>query len=250
MERAGAEYPESNDSEPRRRFLTTRWSVVLAARTGESHPALAELCETYWYPIYAFIRRSGNDADQARDLTQEFFATLLEKGYLQRVDPRRGRFRTFLLVVVERFLANRRRAERTLKSGGGRMPLSLDFVVGERQYANEPATERTAQQIFERRWALTLLERVLERLEQEYREKGKEALAVELRSYLTADLEASSYVEMASRLGMSVGAVKTAAFRYRQRYRELLYDEVAQTVAEGESIEDELRYLREVVSRG
>jgi RNA polymerase sigma factor (sigma-70 family) len=250
MERDGAEYPESNDSEPRRRFLTTRWSVVLAARTGESHPALAELCETYWYPIYAFIRRSGNDADQARDLTQEFFATLLEKDYLQRVDPRRGRFRTFLLVVVERFLANRRRADRTAKCGGGQTPLSLDFVVGERLYANEPVTDRTAEQIFERRWALTLLERVLERLELSYREKGKEALAVELRGYLTADLQSATYDAMAGRLGMSVGAVKTAAFRYRQRYRELLFDEVAQTVAEGDDLEDELNYLWEVVSRG
>jgi DNA-directed RNA polymerase specialized sigma24 family protein len=241
---------DSRDDEDRQRFLTTQWSVVLAARDDESRPALAALCESYWYPLYAYIRHRGCDAEQARDLTQEFFATLLEKDYLQGVDPQRGRFRTFLLVVLQRFLAKDFRASLAEKRGGGRPVLPLDFALGERQYANEPITEVTAEQIFERRWALTLLERVLAKLEQEYRSKGKEQLFRELNRCLTAELDAASHQILGERLGMSVGAVKTAAFRFRQRYRDILRDEVAQTVAEGDDVDEELRHLREVVSRG
>jgi RNA polymerase sigma factor (sigma-70 family) len=243
---------DSDSAEPgdRHRFLTTQWSVVLEARRGESRPALASLCESYWYPLYAYIRRRGHDAEQARDLTQEFFATLLEKEYLRAVDPEQGRFRTFLLVVLQRFLAKEFRARQALKRGGGHEPLSLDFDRGEHQYVQEPATELTAEQNFERRWALTILQCVLQRLEEEYEAKGNAELFRELKRSLTAELEASSYAELAEKLGMTPGAVKTAAFRFRHRYGELLRDEVARTVAEGDDVEDELRYLREVVSRG
>ena len=245
------EVTHSHSAEPenRQHFRTTRWSVVLAARGGESRPALAALCEGYWYPLYAYVRHRGYDAEQARDLTQEFFATLLEKDYLQGVDPERGRFRTFLLIVLQRFLAKDFRASLAAKRGGGRPMVSLDFALGEQQYANEPITEVTAEQIFERRWALTILERVVGTLQQEYQAKGKEGLFGRLSSCLTAELDSASYEVLGEELGMTAGAVKTAAFRFRQRYRELLREEVAQTVAQGDDVDEELCYLREVVSR-
>jgi RNA polymerase sigma factor (sigma-70 family) len=241
---------KARDGAEPQRFLTTQWSLVLAAQRGESRPALASLCESYWYPLYCYVRRRGYDAERARDLTQEFFTTLLEKDYLQGVDPERGKFRTFLLVVLQRFLAKEHRAKQAGKRGSGREPLSLDFVRGERQYAAEPTSEVTAEHVFERKWALTLLERVLERLEHEYAARGNAELFTELKRCLTSELEAASYQELAEQLGMTPGALKTAAFRFRRRYGELLRHEVAQTVAAGDDVEAELRYLREVVSRG
>lgn len=243
--------PSSRVVSEQRRFATTRWSLVLAAggrATAQSRLALAALCEAYWQPLYAYVRRRGFTADEAQDLTQDFFARLLEKDVVERADPRRGRFRSFLLGSLNHFLANHRRRQHTRKRGGGARLLSLDFSAGERHVQLEPMHELTPERVFERRWALTLLERVLAGLHDEYTAAGKATLFDSLRDHLDGGSDAAVYDDIAKRLGMSEGAVKVAAHRLRRRFRDRLRAEVAQTVDDSAEVEDELRALLRAVA--
>jgi RNA polymerase sigma factor (sigma-70 family) len=233
-----------------RQFATTRWSVVLAA--GEtaspgSTEALARLCETYWYPLYAFTRRWGHTADEAQDLTQEFFARLLEKHYLGDVRPERGRFRSFLLASLKHFLLNERDRALAQKRGGGHAPISLEVDTAEGRYRLEPPDTATPETIYERRWALTLLDRVIDRLRGEYARSDRGPLFERLRGFLTGQSATPKYTEVGAALNMTEGAVKVAVHRLRRRFGELLRDEIADTVAEPDDIEDEIRYLFKVL---
>jgi RNA polymerase sigma-70 factor (ECF subfamily) len=227
-------------------FATTHWSVVLAAGQGASadaQEALAALCQTYWYPLYAYVRRKGHQPDDAQDLTQEFFARLLERHYLQSADPERGRFRSFLLTAFKRFLSKERDRARTKRLGGGIRLLPLDFEAGERRYTLEPPHEVTAERIYEQRWALTLLDRVFVRLRDEFDQAGKQKQFNYLKVYLTGEAGKPSYQEAAAELGMTEGAVKVAVHRLRRRYRDSVREEIAQTVAGLEDVDEELRHL-------
>src|SRR5271155_692938 len=186
--------PVDKEQEPAhsgsRQFATTRWSLVLAAgqrSSPQSSAALATLCENYWYPLYAYVRRRGHDSDEAQDLTQAFFARLLEKNDLAAADPERGRFRSFLLASLKHFLANEWDRQRAQKRGGGRPPFSIDFGAAEDRYRGEPSHELTAEKIFERRWAMVLLANVQARLEQEYVEAGKPTAFNRLKIFLTGE---------------------------------------------------------------
>src|SRR5262245_13202516 len=232
------------------RFATTRWSLVAAAGqrpSPESQEALATLCRVYWYPLYAYARRRLASVDDAQELTQEFFAQLLEKDYLQAADPARGKFRSFLLTDFKHFLAKERDRTNAQKRGGGRQFLPLDFPTGERRYGLEPADNTTPDTIFERRWALTLLEQTLVRLRQEFVNAGKQKLFEALKGALTGEDTLGPYARVAEELGLSEQAVKVAVHRLRRRYQELLRAEIAQTVATTDEIDDELRDLFEAV---
>jgi RNA polymerase sigma-70 factor (ECF subfamily) len=234
------------DSSDPASFQTTHWSLVLLAAergTSDAEAAIAQLCSGYWQPVYGFLRRSGESVHAAQDLTQEFFCRLLAKNYLQAADPERGRFRSFLLAAVKHFLANERKAARTQKRGGGQQVLSLDFQLAEATYQNEPADERTPEQLFEQQWAVLLLERVLQRLEHENLSAGKEAAWPLYRSALIPASDTLSYADIAAQLGTTEAVVKMTVHRLRKRYRELLRDEIAQTVAEPAEIEQEMRDL-------
>jgi RNA polymerase sigma-70 factor (ECF subfamily) len=227
-------------------FTTTRWSLVLAAQAGEStqsRRALGELCAAYWFPIYAFVRRQGYSADDASDLTQGYFARLLEKEDLKDVDPRLGRFRSFLLASVKHFLSNERDRARARKRSPGQPLLELDGQSAEDRFSIEPADDLTPEDLFERRWAMTVLERTLERLAAEWSEGARARRFRRLRGYLTDADPAGSYAGAAADLGMSEDAVKVAVHRLRRRYGELLRDEIAQTVGSPDDVDDEIRYL-------
>ena len=227
-------------------FVTTHWSVVMAAGNGHSAQAadaLQQLCRTYWYPLYAFVRRHVAEAHDAEDLTQEFFTRFLAKEYFGRADPTLGRFRSFLLACLKNFLAEQQRQARRLKRGGGQTPLSWDSQTAEERYRLEPADPMTPEQIYDRRWALTLLETVLARLAEEQSAVGKEQVFAQMKGYLWGETGETSYSEMAERLGMTEGAVKVAVHRLRRRLRDLLREEVAHTVAADAEIDEELRHL-------
>lgn len=227
-------------------FVTTQWNLVISAgRTSasERHDALEQLCRAYWYPIYVFVRRRGHDPNEAQDLTQEFFARLIEKNYLHSADPTKGRFRSFLLTAVERFLTNEWIKARRQKRGGGRPLLSLDSEAAESQYLLEPADPATPERLFDRKWALTLLRQAMDQLRAESKAAGREALFHEVRSVLAGESAAAPYAEIAGRLEMTEGAVKAAAHRWRRRYAELVREAVAQTVAAPGDVEEELRQL-------
>ena len=245
------ELSPSQSPQERRDFTTTRWSLVLAARrrsTPGSRQALADLCTAYWNPLYAYIRRRGFQIAEAQDLTQEFFARLLEKQTLAGAAREKGRFRAFLLASLKNFLANCRRDERALKRRPVGGVMSLDFAAAEERYRLEPLDRLTPEKLYERRWALALLEQTLARLQAEYEKAGKESLFERLKPYLSAGRETTSYAEAAAELGMSEGAVKVAVHRLRRRYRELLRREVAQTVADPDELEEELRSLFDALS--
>jgi RNA polymerase sigma-70 factor (ECF subfamily) len=228
------------------RFASTRWSLVAAAgqsRSRESQDALATLCGLYWYPLYAYARRRLDNVDDAQELTQAFFVQLLEKDYLQEADPRRGRFRSFLLAAFSHFLSNELGKLRAQKRGGGRQLITLDFQAGERQYHLEPADHATPETIFERRWALTLLEQTLACLREEFASAGKQSLFESLKETLTGEGPSRPYVQVARELGISETAVKVAVHRLRRRYQELIRAEIAQTVARPQDVDDELRDL-------
>jgi RNA polymerase sigma-70 factor (ECF subfamily) len=219
---------------------------VVAARTPdapEGRTALATLCHIYWYPVYAFIRRRGFSSADSQDLTQEFFAALLEKDYVRLADRERGRFRTFLLTAVTRFLAKQKERDHAAKRGGGRAVLSLDLKSGEARYLLEPAEHWTPERLFERRWALTLLDRVIARLGERYAEQGKGELFERLKGVLTGAMSPDENSQLASQLGLSEGALKVAVHRLRRRYRDLLKQEIAETVADPGETADELDYL-------
>lgn len=228
------------------RFATTHWSLIVAAQdrgAPEAGAALAELCRAYWYPLYAFIRREGHSADDAQDVTQEFFARLLEKDYLATVDRARGKFRSFLLAACRHFLSNERDRVRAQKRGGGRHALSLDFPGAEQRYSREPAHDLTPEKLFERRWALTLLDQVLARLREEFVRSEKAALFHRLKGFLMGQKDAGRYRQIAEELGMSEGAVKVTVHRLRKRYRELLQEEISRTVHDPGQVEEEIRDL-------
>jgi RNA polymerase sigma-70 factor (ECF subfamily) len=227
-------------------FVTTHWSVVVAAGradTQRAHDALARLCQTYWHPLYAYVRRLGHSPHDAQDLTQEFFARLLAKNYLAGADESRGRFRSFLLASLKHFLANEWHRAHAQKRGGGQIPIPIDLATAETTCHFEPADPSTAEKIYERRWALTLLDRVLRRLREDYAATGRDELFEQLKPTLTEVSRAVRYSEIATRLGTTEGAVKVAVHRLRQRYRELLRAEIAETVSGPEEVDDELRNL-------
>ena len=228
------------------RFATTHWSVVLTAgKPDSSHyrQALETLCRTYWFPLYVYLRRRGYDIYQAEDNIQAFFACLLEKGGLRLADPKRGRFRSFLLVALKHFLANESARTQAQKRGGGRKILSLNIENAESQYIREPRDELSPEKLFERSWALAILDRTMVRLQAEAVSAKKEKHFDCLKIYLTAEKNAVPYCEVATRLNMTEGAVKVAVHRLRQRYRVLLRDEIAQTVTTEEQINEEIRDL-------
>jgi DNA-directed RNA polymerase specialized sigma24 family protein len=229
------------------RFASTQWSVVLQAGAAphapEVHEALARLCSTYWYPLYVFIRRQGHSAEDAEDLTQEFFARFLEKNFLSTVERNRGKFRTFLLACCQHFLANQREFARAQKRGGGRPALPLDFPGATERYRVEPNSTENAEKLFERRWALTVLDQVLQQLQWEYQNDGKSALFDHLKNVLVSATEALSYAQIGLDLSMNEEAVRKAAQRLRQRYRCLLRERIADTVDAPERVDDEIREL-------
>ena len=227
------------------RFLTTRWSVVVEAGHGggsKAADALETLCRTYWYPLYAYVRRKGHDADGAADLVQGFFASLLERRAVATADRDRGRFRAFLLASLDHFLANEWRRATAQKRGGGRVLGGLDFGDGERRYSLEPSHEATPDRVYDRRWALTLIDSAMSRLREEYVARGRGDLFDALSGMIGGDAE-EAYAQVAARVGMSENAIKVAVHRLRKRCRELLREEVGQTVAGEAEVDDELRHL-------
>jgi RNA polymerase sigma-70 factor (ECF subfamily) len=233
-------------STPDGTFVTTRWTVVLTAgRSDTTHAraALESLCKTYWYPLYAYVRRRGHSALDAQDLTQEFFARLLEQHSLARADRERGRFRSFLLAAMNNFLISEWEKARAQKRGGGRQLLSLDLAAAEQRYDLEPADDSSPDKVFDKQWALALLNEVVGRLENEYRRDDKVALFAALKETLAGARESQPYAELAARLGMKEGAVKVAVHRLRKRYRELLQAEIASTVASPEDADEEMKHL-------
>lgn len=228
------------------RFRTTRWSVVLDAASADeadSRRALATLCETYWYPLYAYARRRGASAEDAQDLTQGFFAALLEKGTVNVADQERGRFRGFLVTAFRRYMGHEREKAAAEKRGGGRAHLSLDFERGEERYRVEPADDLTPEAVFERRWALTVLDRVLDRLRKEFERTGRGEVFSQVEVFLGGGGPTPTYREVADELGMTVTAIKVVVFRLRKRYRDVLRDEIAQTVTDPDAVDDEIRHL-------
>ena len=238
---------QSSASSRAQNFALTRWSVVLAAaaQSDSTHArdSLEKLCQIYWPSIYAFVRREGHDPHDAQDLTQEFFARLLEKNYLADVDRGKGRFRSVLLASLKNFLANEWDKAQTQKRGGGKTFVPIDAQSAETRFGVDPADPQSADKIFDRQWAVTLLEQVLQRLRREFVAEGKEELFDQLKPTLTEASRAVSYAEIGARLGMSEGAVKVAVYRLRQRYRDLIRAEIAETVSSAAEVEDELRSL-------
>jgi RNA polymerase sigma-70 factor (ECF subfamily) len=242
---------ESGTAPPSPIFATTHWSVVLGAGDApspEAEAALTRLCQTYWLPVYAFVRKRGHSPDQAQDLTQAFFANFLEKQHVTKANRERGRFRSFLMTSVENFLRNEHDRAQAQKRGGGRQLLSLDEQDAEARYLQEPTTEMDPAKAFDQRWAATLLSTVLNRLQAEFGVTGRGDLFEALQAHLWGDAESTPYPELAERFSLSLANVKTTAHRLRQRYRELLRDEIAHTVALPGQVDEEIRYLMQVVS--
>ena len=228
------------------RFATTHWSVVLQAGRVESPQAgeaLERLCRTYWYPLYAYVRRKSHDPNDAQDLTQEFFARLLRGNFLNTVEQRKGRFRSFLVASLEHFLVKEWVRANRQKRGGGQPIFSLDEEGAESRYALEPADKLSAQKLYERRWAMTLLDQAMKRLGDECRENGKTELFQHVKSLLSGDAREEGYRALATGLDMSEGAFRVAVHRLRQRYGILLREEIAQTVATQEEVDEEVRCL-------
>ena len=233
------------------RFTTTHWSMVLAAGDSSSpkhREALSTLCQQYWFPLYAYLRRRGNDRHQAEDLTQAFFVQMLDKHRLRGIRTKSGKFRSFLLASLKNFVANEIDRVRTQKRGGSHTILSLDFGNAERQYISEPTHQMSPEKLFEKSWALTVLEHTMNELKAEFTKSNKLRLFGHLRIYLTAETDTIPYHDVAKQLKMTEGAVKMAVYRLRTRYRELLREKVAQTVATQEQIEEEIRYMLAVLS--
>ena len=233
------------------RFATTHWSVVLAAGDSFSpqhEQALSKLCQTYWFPLYAYLRRRGYDRHQAEDWTQAFFAQMIDKRRLSGISPKPGKFRSFLLASLKNFVANEIDRVQAQKRGGSHTILSLDFGNAERQYISEPTHQMSPEKLFEKSWALTVLEHTMNQLEAEFASSNKLKLFDHLRIYLTAETNTIPYRDVAVQLRMTEGAVKMAVHRLRTRYRELLRENVAQTVATQEQIDEEIRELLSVLS--
>jgi RNA polymerase sigma-70 factor (ECF subfamily) len=231
-------------------FPTTRWTLVIAAadsRRTEARSALVSLCEGYWYPLYAYVRRRGYPVDQAQDLTQEFFIRVMEGRYLDRADPDKGRFRAFILTSLKFFLADEADRSRAQKRGGGRV-LSFEISSGEDRYQREPAHTDTPERIFERRWALSVLDRVVDRLRAEFVQHGRVDHFNRLKVFLLDQAE-TPYAALAREMGTSEGALKVAIHRLRKRYRDVFRQEIAETVADSADVESELRFLAAALTR-
>lgn len=233
-------------------FATTRWTLVLtAAADGSSvaQRALGEMCGLYWYPLYAFIRRRGHNPDEAQDLTQGFFARILERNIVGTADPSRGRFRSYLLGALQHFLADERDRAAALKRGGGHTTISRDLETAEQRYALEPSHELTPERLFDRKWAATVIALVMDDLRRQFHAEGKAALFERLKAFLVADPAESTQAQAAAELGLSPGAARVALHRMRQRYRGLLRDHIAQTVASPEDVDAEIRDLFAAIRR-
>ena len=230
-----------------RQFLTTRRSVVLAAGreggTREAREALEKLAQSYWYPLYAFLRRRGTDSEEARDLVQGLFVLLLERQDLAAVAPEKGRFRAFLLASLKHHLFNERARQMALKRGGGRVLLQIDAAAADSRYACEPAHAETPEKLYDQSWASSVLERALGRVAEAYRQRGQAELFGRLQPLLARGAEAPPREELAAELGLSEGALKVAVHRLRRRFRAELRSEIAETVAEPGQVEDEIRHL-------
>ncbi len=227
-------------------FATTRWTVVLAAgrrRTAQSDLALEELCRTYWYPLYAYIRHQGHSREDAEDLAQAFFARFLEKNYLEGLSSAKGKFRAFLLAALKHFLANIWDRAHRQKRGGGAPPLSLDWQSADTRFQIDPADRLSPDKLYDRAWAVTLLERVMSRLREECAAEGKAKLFEQLKPVLTVGKGAIPYAQAAAELELSEGAVRVAAHRLRRRYRELLREEISQTLSDPAQVEEEMSAL-------
>jgi len=236
----------SSTSTPGDVFATTHWTVVLAAgkrSTPQSDAALEQLCRTYWFPLYAYVRRRGHTKEDAEDLTQAFFARFLAKNYLEGLSAERGRFRAFLLASLKHFLTNEWKKSQRQKRGGGEMPLSLDWQTADTQFQVAATNEPSPDKAFDREWALALLNKVIERLQKECEAEGRAKLFAQLKIFLTAGKGGTAQAEVAKTLGMEEGAVRVAIHRLRKRYRELLRDEIAQTLADAADVDEEMRAL-------
>ena len=232
------------------RFPTTRWTLVVAAadpQRKEARSALVSLCETYWYPLYAYVRRRGYPAEQAQDLTQQFFMRVLEGRYLDRADPEKGRFRAFILTSLKFFLSDEADRDRAQKRGGGTV-LSLEISSGEERFQREPKHNETPERIFERRWALSVLERVMDKLRAEFEQQGRLDHFNRLKVFLL-DKGETPYAALAREMQSSEGALKVAIHRLRKRYRDLVRQEIAETVADPAQVESELRFLAAALTR-
>lgn len=231
---------------PAQRFATTRWSLIVQARNSDDIPAraaLAELCEAYWLPVYGFMRRQTNDIHDAQDLTQGFFASLLARDALADLHPDRGRFRSFLLAAAKHFVCNEWDKQTTVIRGGRVVLHSLNYEFGERELSHELSREQSAEAIFERRWAVAMLDRVLNRLRAHYELSGKTTLFVCLSPFLSTDQNGQSYSGVCESLQLSPEAVRVAAHRMRKRYRQILREEIAHTTATPQEVDDEIRHL-------
>ena len=227
-------------------FATTHWTVVLAAgrrHTPQSDGALEELCRTYWFPLYAYVRRRGYNKEDAEDLVQAFFARFLEKNYLAGLSAERGRFRAFLLASLKHFLINEWKKTQRQKRGGGDKPLSLDWQTADTQFQVASTTEPSPDKTFDREWALALLAKVIQRLQNECTAEGRAKQFEQLKIFLTAGKGALSHADAAKTLGMDETAVRVAVHRLRKRYRVLLRDEISQTLADGSQVDEEMRAL-------
>jgi len=232
-------------------FATTHWPLVLSAGrndTTRARDALAGLCQTYWPALHAYVRRRGFSSHDAEDLTQEFFARLLEHNWIARADARKGRFRSFLLTALKRFLADQSDKARAQKRGGGQRPVSLDSEPGGFREAADPAGEPPADLAYDRQWALALLERTMARLRAEFAQAGKDREFERLKAFLTTDRKEIPYAEAAAAAGLGEGAARVAVHRLRQRYRELFRQEIARTVAGPGEVDAELRHLIAVLA--
>jgi DNA-directed RNA polymerase specialized sigma24 family protein len=232
-------------------FATTHWSVVLAAghdSSPDTREALETLCRTYWYPLYAFARRCGQGPEDAKDLVQDFFAYLLSRRALRLADPAKGRFRSYLLTSLKHFESAQVERARAVKRGGGKPVVSLDETVAEGRYRMEARDDSTPERLYEREWALTLLEQARSRLQAEYVTSGRIDLCERLKQFPFGEQAERSFAAASHELGMTEAALKSAVYRMRRRYQELVREVVAQTVADPAELEDEVRHLLEVVS--
>jgi RNA polymerase sigma factor (sigma-70 family) len=235
--------PANPSAGSNRQFATTRWSIVRVAgrrSSPDSRQALQSLCESYWYPLYAYVRRRVSDINDAQDLTQAFFAELLTKNYVGSATVERGRFRAFLLTALKHFLSKEWEKAKAQKRGGGKPPIPLDFETANSRYLFEPERGLTPEQIYDREWAVALLGRIMQRLESEFVESGKPRQFEELKGYLIGEQDGVTYSDVGAKLGITEAAAKMAAHRLRRRYRELLREEIAETVTGPDEVEDEI----------
>ena len=227
-------------------FATTRWSIVVSAGQNScpnSRQALATLCEVYWVPLYGYVRRRVDSVAEANDVTQAFFAELLEKNFVKAADPQRGKFRAFLLTSLKNFLSKRWASQRALKRGGGQSVISLDFATADSEFRMEPSSGLTAEQLYDRDWAMALLQRIMQRLKDEFESNGKATQYEQLKPFLVGEHEGLTWADAAASLKISEAAAKMAGSRMRRRYRELLRMEISETVCSPEEVDDEIRNL-------